>query len=198
MPPPRTLWDGDLTSVVDTSKVGSYNITYEVSDGEGNISSVTRSVTVVDTTAPVLTLQGEATITHEGGTDYSDAGATVSDSVDSDIEVLTGGTVDTSKLGEYSLTFDATDASGNKAIQLSRKVTVVDTTPPLLTLRGSADTTVVKDGSFTDPGATAMDAVEGISLHRSLLVAKPSIFLRSAPTLSHMTYLTVRAISLHS
>ena len=54
---------GDLTSeitvsgTVDPDVVGSYELTYMVSDGT-NTTSTTRTVNVVDTTAPVITLNG--------------------------------------------------------------------------------------------------------------------------------------------
>lgn len=56
---------GDLTSAiivtgsVDTNVVGSYVLTYSVSDGTHTVS-VDRTVNVVDTTAPVITLNGQA------------------------------------------------------------------------------------------------------------------------------------------
>ena len=57
-------YDGDITldivvggDTVDTDTVGSYTITYDVSDGEGNDAiQVQRVVNVVDTTDPVITL----------------------------------------------------------------------------------------------------------------------------------------------
>ena len=50
-------------------------MTYSASDAAGNAAtSVTRTVTVADTTAPVITLTGLASVTHELGTTYADAG----------------------------------------------------------------------------------------------------------------------------
>ncbi|NIP96143.1 MAG: DUF5011 domain-containing protein, partial [Akkermansiaceae bacterium] len=84
----------------------------------GNAATqLTRTVTVADTTAPVLTLVGEAELTLECGVDtYSEAGATASDACDPDVEVVIGGdTVDVATPGTYVVTYDATDASGNAA-----------------------------------------------------------------------------------
>ncbi|MFL2495057.1 MAG: immunoglobulin-like domain-containing protein [Porticoccaceae bacterium] len=58
--------DGDLTasittvSDVDTSVVGTYTVTYDVSDAAGNVAAqVTRTVQVTaDVTVPVITLIG--------------------------------------------------------------------------------------------------------------------------------------------
>jgi hypothetical protein len=49
---------------------------------------------VVDTTAPVITLIGDATQTITVGTNYSDLGVAVSDDTDTDIEAVVTGTVD--------------------------------------------------------------------------------------------------------
>ena len=57
-------------STVDTQTVGSYTVTYNVSDASGNAATeVTRTVNVVDTTIPVITLTGAAIVTIEVGTD---------------------------------------------------------------------------------------------------------------------------------
>ena len=60
---------------MDTSVLGVYTVTYNVSDTAGNAAvQVTRTVAVADTTAPVITLTDEAEVSHEAGTDYTDAG----------------------------------------------------------------------------------------------------------------------------
>ena len=41
---------------VDPNTVGTYTITYSATDAAGNTSTATRTVNVVDTTAPVVTL----------------------------------------------------------------------------------------------------------------------------------------------
>ena len=41
---------------VDISTAGSYTITYTATDAAGNVGTATRTVTVVDTTAPVVTV----------------------------------------------------------------------------------------------------------------------------------------------
>ena len=45
---------------VDVNTVGSYVLTYDYTDASGNTAAqVTRTVNVVDTTIPVITLTGE-------------------------------------------------------------------------------------------------------------------------------------------
>ena len=88
-------YDGDITADivtvnnVDTSVIGTYTVTYNVTDSSGNdATEVTRVVNVTDTTAPVITLVGDAQITVEVGTTYTDLGATASDNYDGDISAI--------------------------------------------------------------------------------------------------------------
>ncbi len=99
------------------------------------------TVTVVDTTPPEITLNGDATITLECGIDsYTEEGATATDICDDDVPVIVGGdTVDTSTCGTYEVTYDATDDSGNSAAQVTRTVIVEDTIPPEFTLSVTPD-----------------------------------------------------------
>ena len=57
---------------------------------------------VADETAPVISLIGDAAVTHALGTDYTDAGATATDNVDGDItsSITTSGTVTTGTAGD--------------------------------------------------------------------------------------------------
>ena len=151
-----------ITGTVDTNKLGDYVLQYTAKDKSDNVAtSVTRTITVVDTTAPVITLLGEATLTHEGGTPYTDAGASVTDNLDTELSATVTGSIDISKLGEQELTYDAMDSTGNKADTITRKVTVVDTAAPAITLNGEAEVTINESGIYTEAGATALDAVDG-------------------------------------
>jgi hypothetical protein len=149
---------------VDTGKVGSYTVTYNVSDNAGNAAAtVTRNVNVVDTTPPVITLLGSTPITVEGGTAYTDAGATATDIGDGDLtlSIVTVNPVDTGAVGSYTVTYNVSDTEGNAATQLTRTVNVVDTTAPEITLLGSTPVTVEAGTVYSDAGATAIDIVDG-------------------------------------
>ena len=163
-------YDGDLTSSiaivnnVDTSTVGTYTVTYNVSDTSGNAAdSVTRTVNVVDTTAPVITLLGDNPMTIEVGTTFTDPGATASDAGDGDLtsSIVVSGSVDTSTIGTYTLTYDVSDTSGNPADSVTRTVNVVDTTVPVITLLGDTTVTIEVGATYTDSGATAADNYDG-------------------------------------
>ncbi|WP_298311467.1 BspA family leucine-rich repeat surface protein [uncultured Aquimarina sp.] len=122
--------DGSAVSM-DTSEfmdaVGSYTIYYDATDVNGNAAvQVTRTVEVVDTTAPVITLNGPNPQTIELGAGYSELGATTDDGAV--VSINTSEFMDA--IGSYTIYYDATDAAGNAAVQVTRTVEVVDTTNP--------------------------------------------------------------------
>jgi hypothetical protein len=79
-----------------------------------------------DTTAPVIELIGNNTITMSTGDTYTEQGATANDDVDGDItsDIITTGTVDTNTAGTYTITYSATDKTGNTST-VTRTVNVV-------------------------------------------------------------------------
>lgn len=169
--------DGDVTAnivvggdVIDaTTPLGTFTITYDVSDAAGNAAvQITRTVNVITAdTTPVITLLGITPVDHTQGSVYTDAGATASDDVDGDITaniVVGGDTIDaTTPVGTYTITYDVSDAAGNAAVQITRTVNVIatDITPPVITLLGNLPTDHAEGTAYTDPGATAIDNVDG-------------------------------------
>jgi hypothetical protein len=157
---------GTVTSVstVNTEVVGSYKVTYSVSDANGNAAvEVVRAVKVVDTTVPVITLSGSSTVTHEAKGTYVDGGARASDTLDGNLtEMVTSvSTVNTEVMGSYSVIYSVSDANGNAAVEVVRVVKVVDTTEPVITLSGGSYVTHEAGGSYTEAGASAIDVVDG-------------------------------------
>ena len=126
--------DGDITAnivvsgSVNTSTSGSYILTYNVSDAAGNPAiQVTRTVNVIpDTTAPGITLNGDAIVSVDQNSTYTDAWATATDNVDGDISanIVVSGSVDTATTGTYILTYTVSDAAGNPATPITRTVLV--------------------------------------------------------------------------
>jgi len=149
-----------ISGNVDTSTVGSYTVTYSVTDSAGNEANTTRTITVIDVTPPVLTLNGEASVTLEQNAVYTELGATALDVVDGNVTVTTTGNVDTATVGNYTVTYSATDTAGNEA-NITRSITVIDVTPPVITLNGEANITLEQNAVYTELGATAVDAVDG-------------------------------------
>ena len=136
-----------------------------MTDANGNAAAeVTRTVTVVDTTVPVITLLGEDPVTIEVGAVYTDAGATALDNYDGDItsSIVEVSTVDTAIAGSYTVTYDVADASGNTALTVTRSVNVIeDTVAPVITLLGDNPITIEVGDTYTDAGATATDNFDG-------------------------------------
>lgn len=119
---------------VDTNTVGTYTINYNATDTSSNAATqVTRTVNVVDTTAPVLTLLGITPTDAEWMQVYTDAGATASDNVDGDItgDIVTVNPVNTMVIGVYTITYNVADNAGNDATEITRTVNVVDTIAPI-------------------------------------------------------------------
>lgn len=147
-------WDG----TVDTSTVGKYEIVYQAMDSSGNYADpVTRTVIVQDTTAPEIALNGDSTIYLEVHDTWNDLGAIVTDNYDDDLSYDITGSVDTSTLGTYTLSYDAVDSSGNQADTVTRTIIVQDTTPPVITLNGDSTIYIEYGDSYEELGATVTD-----------------------------------------
>ncbi|MDB4805592.1 DUF5011 domain-containing protein [Akkermansiaceae bacterium] len=142
---------------------GLYPFFVRLSGGNfsGSRSGVMRLVAEEDTSPPVITLIGSALVTIEAGVDYTDAGATAFDTLDGAIAVVVDNTVNTQVPGSYVVSFTATDAAGNAAVEVTRTVIVEDTSPPVVTLIGSASVTIEAGSEYTDAGATAIDTLDG-------------------------------------
>ncbi len=142
--------DGDITdkikttSDVDTSKEGTYKVTYTVSDKAGNTASKERTVIVTkeekkeseDTTPPIITFIYDDTyqkICLNDKVDVSSSGVygyTARDDVDGDItkNVKISGHTTTDKVGTYVIKYTVKDKAGNET-SAERKFDVVDCTP---------------------------------------------------------------------
>ncbi len=106
---------------------------------------------------------GNATVTVECKNGYSDPGATAADVCDGNLDgaVQTTGTVNTEVPGVYTVRYNVRDASGNAATEITRTVTVRDSSAPTITRLGEATVLVECHTAYTDAGATAADACAG-------------------------------------
>ena len=171
-------------STASTFALGTTPVACSASDPAGNKSNGSFNVTVVDTTPPAVTvpadLSKEATSASGATAAYS---ASATDLVDGSVAVTCNpASGSTFPLGDTTVSCGATDAHNNSASK-TFKVTVVDTTPPAITVpanmtipatsaSGAAATYVTSatdlvDGSVTpvcspasgstfDPGATSV------------------------------------------
>src|SRR5262249_5534027 len=161
---------GDLTSAivfsgsVDVNTVGTYTLHFNVSDPSGNAAvEVLRNIHVVDSTAPLITLNGAADVTVECHSSYTDEGATASDSCAGDLtaQIAASNPVNANVPGTYTITYNVADPSGNAADPVTRTVHVTDTTKPSLTVLGANPATVECHTGYTDAGASATDNCAG-------------------------------------
>jgi hypothetical protein len=139
-----------------------------------------------DNEAPVITLLGDNPLRLAVGGTFTEPGITVVDNVDATVSYITfvdgveqpadSSTITTSTETTHIITYRATDAAGNAATAL-RSVIVgnpdgstsappappasTDTTAPVVTLTGAAALELAVGGTFTDPGATALDDTDG-------------------------------------
>jgi len=165
--------DGDISAsieivganFVDENTKGNYPVDYNVTDSSGNMAdTATRIVSVLDMTAPVITLNGTGgpIVTLEAGVDtYVEDGATVADAGNPATAAVIGGdTVDTTTVGTYIVTYTANDGV-NTPVVASRTVNVEDTTPPVITLGGTGGPVVTLEAgvdTYVEDGATVADA----------------------------------------
>ena len=97
-----------------------------------------------DVTPPVLTLLGENEINVPVGANYFDSGVVAEDNIDGIITnlVQVTNTVNTSQLGDYTVTYNVQDSAGNSAIELTRNVHVVSDHRTPVMLENAEDGTV--------------------------------------------------------
>ena len=79
----------------------------------------------VDRVPPEISLNGEKNINIFLNENYTELGANANDNVDGILEISIEGTVNTAVAGVYTLTYTASDTTGNKAVA-SRVVKVID------------------------------------------------------------------------
>jgi|CXWL01.1.fsa_nt_gi hypothetical protein len=150
---------------VNTSVLGSYTVTYNISDAASNTATqVTRTVNVVDTIPPIVTLAPVAGIYN------SPQNVTLASSNPSIIYYTTNGTTPTTSSPVYNIPipintdttvkFFAKTLTGNSGNETTALYTI-DTISPVITLNGNAHVTVDIGSPYADAGATALDNVDG-------------------------------------
>jgi hypothetical protein len=146
------------TENFDCSNVGASNaVTLTVTDNNGNVSTASANVTVLDTVAPVAVVQNVTVYL-----DVNGAGSTSATSVDNgsnDACGIASTTIDTenfdcSNVGANTITFTVTDNNGNST-SVPVTVTVVDTIAPAVVTQ-----TVVVQLDATGNGSTTATAVD--------------------------------------
>jgi PGF-pre-PGF domain-containing protein len=150
--------------------VGVTTVTWTTTD-VGNVAITdTQLVTIKDTTAPSITVNGINPITIHRGDVYTDAGASAIDTVDGDItkNILVNNSVNSDIVGTYTVTYDVNDSAGNNA-QQTRTVNVI---PVILNITSYSPNSLqieepapshVKFGITTNQPANIIWRLDGVS-----------------------------------
>lgn len=107
------------------SRLGTYTAVYTAEDSSGNKTSISRSIKVFDSVAPVVILKGPAVDTVCRWATFSDSGYIVTDNYYKILAIDTEGSYkNTSLPGLYKFRYKATDSSGNIGYSAYRYVYV--------------------------------------------------------------------------
>lgn len=147
------------SSNVDTKSIGSYYVDYSLKIS-GRTLHVRRNVKIIDDIAPVIKLNGEQIIELSINDTYEEPGVVANDEYDGDLtdRVRVNGTVDTSKYGEYVLTYEVEDNSHN-VTKVNRIIKIVDEEKPTFDCDGNYS--VFRVGESNPIGCQAIDNFDG-------------------------------------
>ena len=143
--------DVKVSGKVNSKKLGTYEITYEV--GSGILKrKVVRKVEVKDTEKPKLDINSDDIYLCPGA-DFVPEKVKASDNYDGDISKKIKHIVNKDKT---LVTYLVKDSSGNEK-KVSKKIIYKDKEGPKITLEGSEEMFVTVGSNFNDPGAKAED-----------------------------------------
>jgi len=144
-----------------TFPLGPTTITWSATDSNGNTSSGTQIITILDTTSPTIivpppqTFEATAILTPLDSTDYG-----VSAAVDIFPVEIINNAPNAFGLGLTTIIYTAIDSSDNTNIA-TQLITVQDTTIPTIVLTGDVTQTIELGDTYTELGATASDNIDG-------------------------------------
>lgn len=139
---------------VDERTLGKYMVTYSA-DYYWWHAEARRTVRIIDTEAPVITLTEDNEESRAPGTVYQEAGFTAVDNYDGDI---THRVTRIETMGK--ITYAVTDTSGNPAVAI-REVPHHDPVAPVITLEGGENYRIITGTKYAEPGYSAQDNVDG-------------------------------------
>lgn len=139
---------------VDESKIGTYELVYSASH-KGVSDKEIRTVHVTDSVFPQIDLSGDPSKLTPFGEKYEEEGFKATDNYDGDItdRVIRRET-------EKTVTYTVTDTAGNTTT-VTREIKYGDSVKPEITLQGGEKVKVSIFATFTDPGYTAKDNMDG-------------------------------------
>jgi hypothetical protein len=152
----------EVIGSVDVNQLGTYFLSYCVTDSSGNGPvCVDRTVIVEDNTPPTLTMIGANPFILPVHQNFKDPSVDIVDNyysfANGEIILTTNSTVNTYVLGTYTVTYQAVDGSGNVSAIMTRTVEVVDQIAPTIELLGSTTVTIERWQDYVDAGVKVHD-----------------------------------------
>ena len=135
---------------LDTTKIGKYEINYELKFGLFKIKNK-RIVEVVDKKKPVINLKGESETRVCPNKKYEEEGYEAIDEYDGDISNKVS-----IKEVDNKIIYSVSDSSGNKE-EVTRNIIYEDKDKPEISLNGKNEVTIYKGSEYQDAGYSAND-----------------------------------------
>ena len=162
--------DGEITDIsivtdLCTNILGNYTITYTAIDSYGNSADAIRTIEIVDTTPPVISLDPSIVLFEASSNPYIDN--SINDNISDNYFEKSQLTIDvcsnvlSNVVGSYNVIYTVTDPCNNIA-SATRIVNVVDTTPPEITISGGLELILNLGVSYElSANVFAFDIVDG-------------------------------------
>jgi hypothetical protein len=146
-----------------------------------------------DTVSPTVTLNGDATISVTRGDSYTELGSIVTDNVDVGLTATITGSVNTSLIGSYVLTYTATDSSNNIGTA-ERTVNVV------LALAYDITSTAGAGGTISPLGITAVTSTanQAYTITPEAGYGVDTLVVDGVPLASALTYTFTNVVTTHT
>lgn len=148
-----------ITGNIDYTKIGEYDIQFELDTTIGKYSRSAK-IKVVDTTAPEIILEGGEEYKQSYSKEYKELGYKAIDKYEGDLTEKVETSREDFDETRFNIKYKVQDTSGNKAEKI-RKVTIIDDVPPTITLNGNSNTTVTLNNTYYEKGAKAVDEKDG-------------------------------------
>jgi Bacterial Ig-like domain len=158
--------DVPLGEPLDTSSVGEHTFTVRAVDYAGSETTVTHTYTVFDVIAPAVTIRSPADgavypygaeVVADYSCDDGPGGSEIAGCIGS---LPNGAPMPTDRVGTFTFRVDAYDSAFNHGT-MTASYTVVDVTPPIITVSSPADGAQFHLGEVVTPQYRCDDELEG-------------------------------------
>ena len=163
---------------VDDTVMGTYLIKY-TAEYKSVVGTAYRRVNVLDTKAPEITLVADPNKYTLPNQTYVEEGFSAVDNVDGDITHLV-----LRQETKEKVTYSVSDTMGNKTV-VERVIVYNDPEPPVLTLNGETQITVLAGTGYSEPGYTATDNCDGDITGKVAITGGVDIYMPGTYTVTY-------------